>query len=115
MVNTRAKGNRTERKAEDRLKEQGYSCSRMPHTRYGDSDHFNLFDILAVQPGEPVKFIQVKTNTPPNLSEFKEKALETAPLKHGEIEIWTWHDYQGWKIRELNRVNKEWEIIKDET
>lgn len=115
MVNTRRKGNRTERKAENRLKQQGYRCSRMPHTRYGDNDHFQLYDIIAVKPGEPVKFIQVKTNKPPNLSEFKKKALEKTPLKHGEIEIWTWHDYKGWKIRELNRINKEWETTLDET
>jgi len=113
MVNTRAKGNRIERKAVDRLKEQNYGCSRIPHTRYGDSDHYNLFDIIAAKPGAPFKCIQVKANRPPNLTEFKKQSKERIPSEHAQIEIWEWHDYSGWKIRRLKQEN--WEIILDQT
>lgn len=115
MVNTRAKGNRIERKAEDVLNEQGFETARMPHTRYGDNDFFNLYDIIASKAGARFKMIQVKSNSPPNLTEFKQEALDITPFEHAEVEIWVWHDYSGWKIRRLNKENREWEIIKDET
>lgn len=114
MVNTRQKGNRIERKAEQQLENQGYQISRMPHTRYGPSDFFNMYDIIAMKPGAPLKMIQVKANQPPTLTQFKEKALKTTPLEHVQIEIWTHHDRLGWKTRRLNRVNKEWETLVDE-
>jgi len=115
VKNPRAKGNRIERKAEEKLEKQGYNTSRMPHTRYGDNDHYNILDIIAAKPGAPFKCIQVKSNRPPNLTEFKEKVENKLPNEHAQTEIWTWHDYKGWKIRRLNRENKEWETIKDET
>jgi len=112
MVNTRQKGNRNERKCEALLKEKGFSTSRMPHTRYGPSDHFSLFDIIAMKPDAPIKMIQVKSNTPPNLAEFKEECLEVAPLKHAEIEIWTHFDREGFQIRRLK--DDEWQTLVDE-
>jgi len=115
MVNTRRKGNRIERKAEKRLEKQGYETSRMPHTRYGDSDHFNLYDIIAVKPGEKVRMIQVKSNQKPNMSELKQESEDVAPFKkHVRVEAWVWHDYEGWEIHELQ--NDAWaqtETIED--
>jgi len=113
MVNPRAKGNRIERKAENLLNDAGYRTARMQHTRYGDNDFFNLYDIAAVQPDKPVKFIQVKSNQQPNLQEFKKETLETVGLE-AQVEIWTHYDRKGWKIRRLNRMNKEWETLVDE-
>ena len=112
MVNTRQKGNRIERRTENLLNNKGFSTSRMPHTRYGDSDHFSLFDIIAMKPDAPIKLIQVKSNSPPNLTKFKKKCLEVAPLKHAEIEIWTHYDREGFKIRRLK--GDEWKILVDE-
>jgi len=113
MVNPRAKGNRIERKAKNLLNDAGYRTARMQHTRYGDNDFFNLYDITAVQPGKPVKFIQVKSNQQPNLQEFKKETLETVGLE-AQVEIWTHYDRKGWEIRRLNRMNKEWETLVDE-
>jgi len=115
MVNTRRKGNRIERKCEKQLQNHGLHTARMPHTRYGDNDHFQLYDIIAMKPEAAFKMVQVKSNSPPNLQNFKKKALEKTPLKHAQIEIWVHHDRTGWKIRRLNRVNKEWDVIIDET
>lgn len=115
VKNPRAKGNRIERKAEDRLHEQGYNTARMPHTRYGDSDFFNLFDIVAMKPGAPFKLVQVKSNSPPNLEEFKKEALEITPLKHAEIEVWVRYDREGWKVRKLNRETKKWSVLCNAT
>jgi len=114
VENPRAKGNRRERQAEEKLQDNGYSTARKQHNRYGASDFYNLYDIIAVKPGEPVKFIQIKSNSPPNLGEFKSGALEITPVEHAEIEIWVNHDYEGWHIRRLNRMNKEWETVVDE-
>lgn len=114
MVNTRKKGNRIERKAEDKLHNEGFSTARMPHTRYGDNDFFNLFDIIAVKPGSPFKCVQVKANSWPNLTEFKENTIDDMPMEHCRIELWRWTDYQGWTIRLLNDAH-EWETILDQT
>lgn len=115
MVNTRQKGNRIERKAVDALNEKGFKCARKQHTRYGNNDFYQLYDIIAVKTGAPFKCIQVKSNRPPNLTQFKKDAIEITPVEHAQIEIWTWYDYKGWKIRRLNSEKQEWEIIKDET
>lgn len=113
--NPRAKGNRIERKAEDKLHNEGFSTARMPHTRYGDNDFFNLFDIIAVKPGAPFKCVQVKANSWPNLTQFKEDALEKMPRQNCQILLYRWTDYKGWTIRLLNREKEEWETILDET
>jgi len=114
MVNTRQKGNRIERKAEDRLQNNGYRTARMPHTRYGDSDFYNLYDIIAVKPDAPLKMVQVKTNQFSKLEKYLQQSLETTPEKHCIIEYWVWHDYKGWEIRRLNREKKKWEKILDQ-
>jgi len=114
VVNTRAKGNCIERKAEDKLEEQGFECSRMPHTRYGDSDHFNLYDLIAVKPGEKIRLIQVKSNQKPNLTVLREKSEELAPFQHATVESWTWFDYEGWVIDVLTPAQDGWETVLDE-
>lgn len=114
MVNTRKKGNRIERKAETRLKEKGFETSRMPHTRYGDSDHFNLYDIIALKPENPVRLIQVKTNSKPNMKQLKKDSKEIAPFKNVRVEAWTWYDYQGWVIDIFKPETDEWKTIEDQ-
>ena len=115
MVNTRSKGNRIERKAKNRLENQGYQVSRMPHTRYGDNDHFQLYDIIALKPGEKVRLIQVKSNQKPNLSQLRKDSEELAPFKHATVEAWTWVDYEGWVIDRLTPAQSGWETVIDET
>ena len=115
VKNPRAKGNRRERQAEERLESKGYETARKQHNRYGASDFFKIYDIIAVKPGAPFKCVQVKSNSPPNLTEFKEDAAEITPEKHAEIEIWIFHDYKGWEIRRLNRADNEWQTVVDET
>lgn len=114
MVNTRAKGNRIERKAEDRLEKQGYHCSRIPHTRYGDNDHFNLYDIIASKPGEKIKMIQVKANQKPNMTQLKQESEKVAAFKHAEVYAYIWHDYVGWEIHRLHPDPKGWEKVVDQ-
>lgn len=112
VQNTRAKGNRIERKAEDRLEDQGYSTARKNNSRYGASDFYNLYDIVAVKTGEPVRFIQVKANSFPNLTEFKQESQSIIPVEHAVVELWCWHDYKGWEIRVLKDDN--WLTVVDE-
>lgn len=114
MVNSRAKGNRLEREAEEKLQEKGYQTARMPHTRYGDSDFYNMYDIIAMKPGEPFKLVQVKANQASGVNELKNDSLEAAPFKHAEVELWQKFDYEGWKIRRLNKETEDWELIEDQ-
>lgn len=114
MTNTRQKGNRIEREAEKQLQEQGYQTVRMPHTRYGDNDFWNLFDILAVKPDAPLKCVQVKSNQASKLQEFKSGCRQKIPLKRCEVEYWIKHDYQGWEKRRLLKEGTELKTFVDE-
>jgi Holliday junction resolvase len=114
MVNTRQKGNRLEREAEEILHEKGFNTARMPHTRYGDSDFFNMYDIIAMKPGAPLKMVQVKANQASGVTELKNQSINEAPFKHAEIELWQKFDYQGWKIRRLNPETENWELQRDD-
>lgn len=61
MVNTKAKGDRAEAKAKKLLEEKGYEVEKPIKTRWGRTDFFNKWDLIAVN-DEHVRFIQVKTN-----------------------------------------------------
>jgi Holliday junction resolvase len=60
-MNKRAKGMRAERKAAKLLMDMGYQVVRPNFNRFGYTDFFNLWDIIAVKEDSAL-FIQVKTN-----------------------------------------------------
>ena len=97
MVNTRAKGNRIERKAVQSLELQGYLVYRVrgSSNRFNlSNDIFELFDILACKPNE-TKLIQVKSSQKPNLkpyAEFKQKYPQF------DVEVWVWKSRKGFVI-----------------
>lgn len=60
-MNTRAKGKRNERKARKQLEEEGFQVVAPNYSRYGYTDFFNLWDLIAVN-DKQVRFVQVKSN-----------------------------------------------------
>mgnify|MGYP001597204339 CR=1 FL=1 len=96
-MNTRAKGNRIERKAVEHLEQQGYLVYRVrgSSNRFNISnDIFGLFDLLCCKSGE-TKLIQVKSSKKPNLSpfaEFKDKYSQF------NVEVWVWKARKGFEI-----------------
>lgn len=100
--NPKAKGQRRERQAEERLHEDGWETVRPKHSRFGDTDFFNLFDIIAVKPGNVIRFIQVKCNEARGINQFAKDAMRIMPFDHCHVEFWVYKDYYGWWARRLN-------------
>lgn len=113
MVNAKAKGNRRERQAKERLEDDGWAVYRPPNSRYQDTDIFNLFDLVATKPTKRFKYVQVKSNVARAKSDYATKALDIMPLKHCDVEMWCFHDYQGWRILKLTD-DGEWKTLLDQ-
>lgn len=114
MVNTREKGNRNERKVENELQDKGYETTRMPHTRFGDNDFFNLFDIIAMKPGEKIRGIQVKTNSASGINKFCDECLDRVPLDFMTAEMWVVMDYKGKRVHKLQPSEEKMTKTRDD-
>lgn len=92
------KGRRHENEARRILNRTYRFASRATDTASADgtTDLFNCADLIAVRPGWPAKFVQVKTNT-------RQFNPSTVPLfvdgEHTEFELWSRFDREGWEIR----------------
>lgn len=92
------KGRRHENEARRILDRTYRFASRATDTASasGTTDLFNCADLIAVRPGWPVKFVQVKTNS----RQFNPSWM---PLfvdgEHTQFELWSRFDREGWEIR----------------
>lgn len=111
IVNQKAKGKRIERKAEERLSRHDFKVEKPVEKKYGRTDFFGLFDIIAIR-GDCIKFIQVKSNQARQLEEYKKKTKEFLDTEKFDVEYWIWHDNDGWRIKQIR--DGEWEQILDE-
>lgn len=91
-MSTRAKGRRNEIKAKKILEELGYAVQLAPNpTRWSrQNDLFGLWDLIAVS-GLDIRFIQVKSNTPPYGKQRKKYAAFVCPSEASK-EIWVFYD-----------------------
>ena len=71
MVNSRAKGHNTERRAKKELESIGWLVDKARGSmRWSkNNDFFNMWDLIAIR-GGILRFIQVKTNNKPKLDKF---------------------------------------------
>lgn len=91
-----SKGKRRERQARKHLEAKGYDTFSPPEVKYGDTDIFNLFDIVASD-GTNVKFIQVKSNEAKGINDWTERASDIMPVETVDVEFWVCHDREGWR------------------
>ena len=96
MVNTRAKGNRIQRKCIEVLEREGWRVDKVEKTgRYTkDKDLFNLWDLCCVN-GQIWKFIQVTCNRPHTHGQYKDFA-ELHASHYVHLEQWVHYDKKGW-------------------
>lgn len=118
---SRAKGNRTRRKAITYLKENGYIVDVVEKTgrwvshkdlfagyciycwTRGDEEccsnftPFSGFDLIALK-GKHTTYVQVKTNTPAAQKEYKTFAKNFAS-RNVKVWVMTWYDRKGWRIQ----------------
>ena len=104
-MNSREKGNKSERKCVKELEKEGWLVYRVKgSTKFNKNvDIFGLFDILAIKRKyglQKRKWIQVKTNQ--KLYGKKLKPFLNFKYRYccggDEVEIWTWVDRKGWSI-----------------
>lgn len=95
---TTEKGRRHENEAKDIL-QRVYGAGVEKVDAWGNSDPFGFVDIIAMQPGEPIKFVQVKTNgfTERDRQKYKTRTRKL-PHDHAEFEVWVRHDGEGWDV-----------------
>jgi hypothetical protein len=93
--------NRTEKKAYEILKQQGYLVEKPIRVRWHSIDFFNCWDFIAVNDQE-IKFIQVSsvkwTNRP---IEYREKLQKFPAPPSAKKEYWWW-----------NKRSKKFEVIQ---
>ena len=107
---SKKKGDRRERQARTILQEDGYNTESPNSTPYQQQvvDFFEVFDIMAVKPGEPVFFVQVKSNTARGIRTFHKECIEQQiPFDHVRVEFWVCHDGEGWRIFEITENGHE--------
>lgn len=97
-MSSRKKGQRGERYNRKILEQAGYFVESPNHSRYGNKDFFNLFDLMAVRPDKKVLFTQVKSNGASGIVNFAEEVREHFPLDHVRVEYWVRYDREGWRI-----------------
>ena len=96
-MNTRAKGNRIERKAVEALESLGFLVYRVrgSSNRFNqNNDIFGMFDLLAVKPNETM-LVQVKSSQKPSLKPFAEFKVKYPQFN---VEIWVWKNRKGFEI-----------------
>lgn len=100
--NTNEKGNRHENEAKDILK-RVYGAGVEKVDAWGNTDPFGFVDLVAMQPGEPVLFVQVKTNgfSQAEMDKYRSR-LRILPTDHARFEVWVRHDRTGWVLFEFS-------------
>ena len=84
-INTKAKGNRNERRSMDFYEKQGYYCTK-------SSASLGLWDVIAYSKSDWL-VIQIKTNRRPSSLEIAAMREEMVPPGTKKI-IHVWKDYQ---------------------
>lgn len=97
MTPSRDKGNRAERDAEAIYEDCGYRVFRPQESKFGETDIYGAFDILATPPAGsnlPVRFVQVKSNRAEGIETWREDAMEYATAST-TVEMLIRHDGHG--------------------
>lgn len=107
-MSKRRKGKRNERDAQKLYQEAGYETFSPQESKYGETDIFGQFDILAIHPdnGGPVRLVQVKSNQPGSMSGWAEESMKYA-VKGVVVELLTAYDGHGGP----NPTPKRWRLV----
>lgn len=112
-MGSKEKGNRRERQARKILEAAGYDVITPNSTKFQREDFFDLFDIIAINPGEKPLFIQVKSNKARKINEFEQKVQETVPWEYVNVQFWVCYDRQGWRIIGITEGGERNEILDE--
>lgn len=113
-----SKGKRRERQAAELYERAGYETFRPQESKFGETDMFGLFDILALGNGE-VRMAQVKSNRAAGLEawtdEVTERFAENGTHPAGiYADYLVCHDREGWRFIGACDGTGQWEVFVDE-
>ena len=114
-MSKREKGKRAEREADELYENAGWQTYRPQESKWGETDIFGLFDILALGPSpEPTHLIQVKSNGhygDRGLNSWCELALQYA--RDGvRVRMMIRYDRSGWRV--IDPVPGGYQTVLDE-
>jgi hypothetical protein len=103
-----SKGTRREKEACEIYEQAGYTTYRPATVQYGENDVFGLFDLIAVDPVRPPRFVQVKSNRASGINDWMDDAVALMPPEHAVVEFLVCHDRQGWRLAQPTESGYEW-------
>jgi Holliday junction resolvase len=98
-MSNKSKGKRNERELAELYEEAGYRTFRPQESKWGETDMFNLFDLLAIHPTEPVHMVQAKTNGARGIEQWVSEVSEFQ-TDHCRPLYAVRYDREGWRILE---------------
>lgn len=96
-----SKGKRREREAAELYERAGYETFRPQESKFGETDMFGLFDLVAVQQGQYVRFAQVKSNKASGIEAWMKEVVADFPVSTAAFDFLVCHDRQGWRLFEV--------------
>lgn len=109
---SKRKGDRNERELVEYYEQAGYQVTKCQNYRYGSTDWFGLFDLLAIESDSKIRFIQVKTNGAQGINDWVDKACRITPSEHVILDFAVKYDYEGWRL--IRAENGSYETVYDE-
>lgn len=109
---SKEKGDRNERELEEYYEQAGYKTDKCRGLRWGKTDWFGLFDLMAIKPGEKVRYIQVKSNRAQGINKWASKACRITPSEHVTLDFAVKYDYEGWRL--IRVAEGDYETVYDE-
>lgn len=109
---SKKKGDRNERELEKYYSQAGYRTDKCRGLRWGKTDWFGLFDLMAIKPGDKVRYIQVKSNRAQGIESWTRKATRITPSEHVTLDFAVKYDYEGWRL--IRVEDGEYKTIYDE-
>jgi hypothetical protein len=87
------KGRRNQLKTRRLLEAVGYQCETAKFSRWGSTDFWGLWDIIAIDK-KNIKLVQVKSNRLPSPEDREQYELFECPSCVSK-ELWIWYDYKN--------------------
>lgn len=109
---SKQKGDRNERELEEYYTQAGYRTDKCRGLRWGKTDWFGLFDLMAIAPNSKVRYIQVKTNAAQGINKWVSEACRVTPDEHVTLDFGVKYDYEGWRL--IRAEDGEYRTIYDE-
>lgn len=97
----RQKGNKRERQARELLERADYLVETPNYQKYSNKDFWNLFDLMATRPDQPIRFVQVKSNRAEGVRSFADEVATWFDLDRVDVQMWVCLDREGWRVLDV--------------